>query len=81
MHRTIVGAAGESVRQVLVEVGATAAGALIFAGHFEVRTLLPGLVQLVAVLISVGAGSAALPAPIWHVFVVSNAVLGALSAA
>ena len=60
-------AAGESVRQILVEVRAAAAGALVFAGAsgrlvrvlLEVRTLLPSKGFLVSTLKGVSASSAA----------------------
>ena len=75
----------QSVRQVLVHVRAAAIRALIFAGAasdlvgvlLEVRTLFPRRLG-VSALDGIGAGSAALPAPVRHVFVFTHAVLRVL---
>src|SRR5262245_5112285 len=84
-YRTLVSAAREGVRQILISVCAAATSSLIFAcatGNLvrvvlEVGAFLPGVGYRVSSLLElVGAGPAALIAPIGHVFVLSYAVLG-----
>src|SRR5262245_60307410 len=82
----LVCAAREGVRHVLVNIGAAATGALVFTGAarervwicFQLRTLLPGVGQLVSIFIGARAGPVALPASIGHVLILSYAVHGDL---